>query len=69
MSSPRERLQSLEQRIDREAQEYKRRRLAEEMQKLAEREGSALFPPDAGDLPADPLPLVDDDDDRGPCHS
>lgn len=69
MSSPRERLQSLEQRIDREAREYKRRRLAEEMQKLAEQEGSALFPPDARGLPANPTSPADDDDDRRSRHS
>ncbi len=44
MQEARARLKSLGQRIDEEAREYKRRRLAEEMQKMAGEDASA-FPP------------------------
>lgn len=66
MKEARDRLRSLEQRIDEEAREYKRRRLAEEMQKLAEEDSSALFPPQPPGLPQDPPAPADHEDDRRP---
>lgn len=66
MTDARARLKSLEQRIDLEAREYKRRRLAEEMAKLAGADASAVFPPGRGDVPADPHAAADGADDGGP---
>lgn len=47
-------LLSLEQQIDREAQEYKRRRLQEEIAKLAAEKSAAVFPPQGDGVPPHP---------------
>ncbi len=41
-------LLNLEQRIEQEAQEFKRRRLKEELEKLAAEEKEAIPPPEGG---------------------
>jgi hypothetical protein len=64
----RARLHRLELDLEEEAREYKRRRLAEEMQKLAEQDASAIFPPQPADLPPDSPPLADDPNDRRAGH-
>jgi len=60
----RARLHRLELDLEEEAREYKRRRLAEEMQKLAEQDASAIFPPRPAYLPPDSPPPADDPNDR-----
>ena len=69
MEEARARLRSLEQRLDEEACEYKRRRLAEEMQKMAEEDASALFPPEPADLQQDQTSPADNEDDGGSGRS
>jgi len=54
-------LRDLELRIEKEGEEYKRRRLAEEIQKLADKE-SAVFPPEG--LASSPDPAAEDDPDH-----
>jgi len=57
-------LRDLELRIEKEGEEYKRRRLAEEMQKLADDE-SAVSPPGGADSSPDSAPEDDTDDPYG----
>ena len=47
-------LHDLELRVEKEAREFHRQRMEEELAKLAAAESAALFPPQGNGLPADP---------------